>query len=151
MPVMMGALHGVSYSLYNLYKTERPSNSHHVKSGVKPHSNTHGPLAGHFPLRKLRIFLAVPLRNWRTPQKRTCESHSSSSCPLWSDAKLSYDSCRVIGPGLPGGTTETKQKIEKSDLLLNAFRRSIFSQLLVQQSIYFSQSVTICWSKELKY
>lgn len=38
----------------------------------------------------------------------TWESHSSSSWPLWSDSRLSDDSWRVIGPGLPGGTPEER-------------------------------------------
>lgn len=39
----------------------------------------------------------------------TWESHSSSSWPLWSDARLSDDSWRVIGPGLPGGIAGKKE------------------------------------------
>lgn len=109
---------------------ERASNSYHVNSGLRSvlHTVLHPWPAGSLlsVLRKAVDFTSSGYYYSFTPElecprKHTCESHSSSSCPLWSDAKLSYDSCRVIGPGLPGGTTERNQKTEKSDLVLNAF------------------------------
>lgn len=85
----------------------------------------------------------------------TWESHSSSSWTLWSDARLSDDSWRVIGPGLPGGIAKKTQTYmqTRDDIALYPVMTwmRIFVWFLCSVPRLFLSLFVLSWEASLKF